>query len=273
MQLKHVIASLAVFAVAALPMAAHAGPGCSSAKASACGASKSACASTTKSAEVKIGLPQVNTAALKMMINTNVPMTIVDARSSQWDDGRRIGNAVSLTSDASADQIASVLPSKDQLVVAYCASTQCPASKKLMASLNKMGYKNVIVYEEGVAGWFDEDHANELPEINTTAFMAMKNANAPVAILDARGCDNADDCKKTGHIPGAKELTDMSTAEQVASVLPNKDQLIVSYCGSAACPASEKLASHLKDLGYTNVVIYKEGVAGWTTAGGELAQL
>jgi len=280
---KNLIAGLAIFTLTAVPALVLAGPSCgtkasacSGAKktASACSATKSACSSSSAKVEnVKIGIPQINTAALKLMMATNVDMTLIDARSAKYDDGRRIGNAQTLTAGASAEEVANVISSKDELVVAYCSSVKCPASKKLMAHLNKLGYKNVVVYEEGIAGWFDEDHSNELPVINTTAFMAMHNANTTMAILDARGCDTAEDCKKAGHIPGAKELTDKSTMAEIQKVLPDKDQLVVTYCGSAACPASEKLAAHLNKMGYTNVVIYKEGIAGWTTVGGELAQL
>ncbi|HMM60116.1 MAG TPA: rhodanese-like domain-containing protein, partial [Candidatus Rifleibacterium sp.] len=66
---------------------------------------------------------------------------------------------------------------------------------------------------------------------------------------------------------GALSLNAESKAEEIAKVLPNKESLIVTYCANLNCPASHKLYTHLKSLGYTNLSEYTEGIDGWVAAG------
>lgn len=105
--------------------------------------------------------PIISTLGLKVLMDAQVPMTILDARSGgKWDDGRRIPGAKGLNSKATADDAASVIKSKDDLVVTYCVSVNCPASKLLADRLRQLGYKHVIEDAEGIYGWAD---ANGLP--------------------------------------------------------------------------------------------------------------
>lgn len=85
-------------------------------------------------------------------------------------------------------------------------------------------------------------------------------------LLDARA-GKYDDGNR---IPGAKSLNSKSTAEEIAKVIPSKSAQIVTYCSNLRCPASKALAEHLKSLGYTHVLEYPEGIAGWRAAGGKV---
>jgi rhodanese-related sulfurtransferase len=82
-------------------------------------------------------------------------------------------------------------------------------------------------------------------------------------ILDARS-GKFDDGER---IPGAIALNDNSSSEEIAKIVPDKNAAIVTYCGGTKCPASGKLASHLKKLGYTNISEYPDGIPGWKAAG------
>lgn len=95
----------------------------------------------------------VNTSALATLIRTKVPVTILDARSGKYDDGKRVPGARQLSPTAKDEDIASALPDKQALIVTYCAGLTCPASKALAERLEKLGYANVIEYPEGIAGW------------------------------------------------------------------------------------------------------------------------
>ncbi len=99
------------------------------------------------------GYDVIDTTGLKKLLSSDQKVTIVDARSGKWDDGRRIGNAQQLAANASADEIAKALPNKDAKIVAYCTSTKCPASATLAHKLVDLGYKNVVKYPAGVDGW------------------------------------------------------------------------------------------------------------------------
>jgi rhodanese-related sulfurtransferase len=110
------------------------------------------------------------------------------------------------------------------------------------------------------------DHAHShdigLEEMKTT----VRQGNA--VILDARA-GKYDDGQR---IPGAQSLNSQSSAEDIASVIPNKEAAVVTYCSSTTCPASKALATHLGKLGYTNVKEYPAGIAGWKEAGQSVEQ-
>lgn len=101
----------------------------------------------------------IGTTGLKKLLASGEKVTVVDARSGKWDDGRRIGNAQQLAANASDDEITKALPNKDAKIVAYCTNTKCPASAALAHKLADLGYKNVIKYPDGVDGWQAEGNA------------------------------------------------------------------------------------------------------------------
>lgn len=110
-------------------------------------------------------------------------------------------------------------------------------------------------------------HAAEAT-INTDGLKALISAGTDVVVLDARS-GKYDDGRR---IPGAAALNDGSSAEEIAQVVSAKDQLIVTYCSNVKCPASSKLAKHLRQLGYENVVEYPQGIQGWSEAGNDVEQ-
>jgi len=83
-----------------------------------------------------------------------------------------------------------------------------------------------------------------------------------VTILDVNGPVSY----ASGHIPGAIDYT-AHTAD-LAKVLPaDKSSLIVAYCGNEHCGAYARAAEAASKLGYTNVMHFKPGIAGWKAAG------
>lgn len=101
--------------------------------------------------------------------------------------------------------------------------------------------------------------------INTTQLKEYVDSGKAI-LLDARTGKYDDGYR----IPGAKSLSSLSTAEDVAEILPDKDALVVTYCSNLQCPAGKRLADYLKKLGYTQVHEYPEGIAGWRAAGGNV---
>lgn len=99
--------------------------------------------------------------------------------------------------------------------------------------------------------------------VNTLGLKTLISSGVPLTILDARA-GKYDDGRR---IPGAQSLNAESKAEDIARVLPNKESLIVTYCANLNCPASHKLYTHLKSIGYTNLIEYPEGIDGWVAAG------
>ena len=120
-----------------------------------CGASDGKC----KCGMGMTQLPEIGTAALKTMIDSGVPLILVDARTGKYDDGRRIPGAMSLSPEATEQEIQNVLKSKEALVVSYCANLKCPASRALAVRLQGLGYQHVLEYPHGIEGWTEAGYA------------------------------------------------------------------------------------------------------------------
>jgi len=99
--------------------------------------------------------------------------------------------------------------------------------------------------------------------VNTAALVALLRAKTPVTVLDAR-TGKYDDGNR---IPGALALAPDAPEGHVASLLPDKQKLVVTYCSNLKCPASHMLGERLRKLGYLNVLEYHEGIEGWMAAG------
>ena len=72
---------------------------------------------------------------------------------------------------------------------------------------------------------------------------------------------------ESAHLPGAINIPHTQVLALAASLLPDKNAPIVTYCSNTACRNSEIAASELIALGYSNVRKYAEGKQDWTEAG------
>lgn len=95
----------------------------------------------------------INTSGLKTLLDSGVPVLVLDARSKKYDDGTRIPGAKTLTDKSSIKEVEKVVKNKDTLIVTYCSNLQCPASYELYKHLKSLGYSNVLKYPEGIQGW------------------------------------------------------------------------------------------------------------------------
>jgi rhodanese-related sulfurtransferase len=99
--------------------------------------------------------------------------------------------------------------------------------------------------------------------ITTDALRALIRAKSAMTLLDARS-GKYDDGNR---IPGAKALAPDASEVLVKSTLPDKQMLVITYCVNPKCPASHELTKRLRQLGYTNVLEYYEGIEAWMAAG------
>lgn len=140
------------------------GKACATAEKSKDGCKGGTCPAVGKTckdtAAAKEKVATINTAGLAALVKAKTAVTILDARSGKYDDGRRLPGATQLSPSADAEAIAKVVPDKNALVVTYCAGVTCPASEMLAKRLHELGYSNVIEYPEGIAGW--EESGNEV---------------------------------------------------------------------------------------------------------------
>ncbi len=99
--------------------------------------------------------------------------------------------------------------------------------------------------------------------VSTKALKILLDSKTELILLDARS-GKYDDGKR---IPGAKSLNAESASEEIAKVIPSRESLVITYCGSLKCPASSRLREHLAGLGYKHVIEYPQGIKGWVEAG------
>ncbi len=130
--------------------------------AAGCGAVAGGTCASTAAPAAKVAAPAtINPAGLAALLQSGAKVVVLDARSGKFDDGRRLPGAKSLTDQATAEQAAAVIPSRDTLVVTYCANPKCQASPKLAKHLQGLGYTNVVELPEGIDGWVGEGRAVE----------------------------------------------------------------------------------------------------------------
>jgi len=68
------------------------------------------------------------------------------------------------------------------------------------------------------------------------------------------------------HIPGSINIPAGEVEDRAKQVIPDTDQEIIVYCASPDCPASPQAAETLKEMGYSNVYDFEDGIAGWLDA-------
>jgi len=80
---------------------------------------------------------------------------------------------------------------------------------------------------------------------------------APIYIFD----NNSAQRYAKGHVPGAVLMA--KDAVKADALPPNKDAMLVFYCGGPKCLACHEAAKAALALGYTNVWIMPDGIKGW----------
>lgn len=71
-----------------------------------------------------------------------------------------------------------------------------------------------------------------------------------------------------GHVPGAQHVSVSDDGVLSGAPLPaDKGATVAFYCGSERCSASEEAAEVAVTQGYSSVIVYKGGIAGWEKAG------
>lgn len=71
-----------------------------------------------------------------------------------------------------------------------------------------------------------------------------------------------------GHIPTAISIPDMQFDKNASKLPPEKDKLLVFYCGGFKCKLSHKSARKAMDLGYAKVKVFAAGYPAWKAYAG-----
>ena len=79
----------------------------------------------------------------------------IDTRYEDEFEQAHIKNAKNLPGNATREEIMKFFESvpKDRQIVTYCGSPACNSSRRLAGFLTYLGYKKVLIYQEGFKEW------------------------------------------------------------------------------------------------------------------------
>lgn len=80
-------------------------------------------------------------------------VTVVDALPESYYAQVHLPGAVNLVEDDVESRAADLLPDHDAAIVTYCSNPACGNSQAVAARLERLGYRNVRKYREGVQDW------------------------------------------------------------------------------------------------------------------------
>lgn len=80
-------------------------------------------------------------------------VTVVDALGGAYYEKQHLPGAVPLTEGEVEAAAAGLLPDKDALIVVYCSNPACGNSQAVAGKLERLGYRNVRKYREGIEDW------------------------------------------------------------------------------------------------------------------------
>lgn len=95
--------------------------------------------------------------------------------------------------------------------------------------------------------------------IDAKALKNLIETKTSMVLLDAR-TQKWDDGRR---IPGARSLPVDSDPTLFTQAAPDKEALVVVYCGGIQCPAGKALAEKMVSEGYTHVLEYAGGIKEW----------
>lgn len=138
------------------------------------------------------------------------------------------------------------------------AKSDCPEKDKETIAIN---FANEMI-------------AGAYKAVGTAELKKWVDEKKPMLIIDTMPFE---DSYKKEHVPGAvclefpiPEMTSMDDkkkAEFIKLLGPDKDKLLVFYCGFTECTRSHNGAMWAVKLGYKNVYRCPGGIAGWAAAG------
>ena len=202
------------------------------------------------------GFRLIDTEGLKALLDNGVEVAVFDARNPEEFQEVHIKGAESLPEKKFEESVHLLPSAKSQLIVFYCNGVKCGKSKKAAQKTIAMGYKNVLVYAEGMPVWEEKGMPiyagpNYEERIETTKIAPNEldsligSGTDTFQLVDVRDVVEF----KEGHIPGSINIPVASFASQ-SEVLDKKKQIIV-YCNSGG--RSYNAYRKLMKLGYKKI--------------------
>ncbi|TXH75731.1 rhodanese-like domain-containing protein [Thiobacillus sp.] len=88
-------------------------------------------------------------------MDSGMAMSLIEALPERDYNEAHLPGAIRLNHDEVRERASELLPDRDALVVAYCASATCRNSHMAAGTLASLGYTQVAVYAQGKQDWID----------------------------------------------------------------------------------------------------------------------
>lgn len=154
---------------------------------------------------------------------------------------------------------------KGSLLIFYCKGPKCNKSRVAAGKAMKLGYTNVLVYNDGIPGWakahYPMDRAVKYPKVKVDR-LTPKELNGQlgsVVVLDIRGKKHL----KLGVIKGAIKITLDDLDKNYTSLPKGKKIVVVDHAGKQVNITAKFL--HLN--GYTDLAVLDGGMLAWLRDG------
>ncbi len=221
------------------------------------------------------GYRVINSPQLKKMVDSKSDdILVIDARNPEEYQEVHIPRSINLPEKKFADNEHLLPESKKTTIVFYCNGVKCGKSKRAAIKAVKLGYKNVLVYKDGMPVWEElnypiyagPDYEKKI-ETTKTSPEEMKviiDSNADdYTLVDVR--DESEFAE--GHIPGAINIPIERFAAESGKL--DKKKKIIVYCNSGG--RSYLGYRKLMKLSYKN--IYQSLFADWKEADLDVVKL
>lgn len=173
-----------------------------------------------------------------------------------------VGGLIGIAQNAVRDDAVALVPTVTP-IVAERATEPAPPSFSTSGEMEEVR-STKLVTEADVASAKPTDEERASGVVTAKRLRTMLEAGT-IIVIDARSEHEFN----TGRIPDAinipyDEFVDyFDTLKERVPV----DATVVCYCESVTCEESENLATELKLMGYTDVLVYKGGWKEWTEIG------
>ncbi len=209
-------------------------------------------------------VPYITTAELKAKMDAGEPLVLANALSSIEFNAQTIDGSVNIPAGKVKGN--SNLPDDlGRLLIFYCLGPKCGKSRIAAQKAIKMGYTNVMVYNEGLPAWIKAGHAVakhvKYPKIRPQRLkpQELQSQMASVFIMDIRGKKH----KKLGKIAGAQEILLEDLPKRFSELPRDKKIVVIDHAGKQLLVTAKYLAMQ----GFNDVAILDGGVSAWLKAG------
>lgn len=103
--------------------------------------------------QTKEGYGLIDTAGLQKLLHDQPGLVVIDARNPEEYQEVHIKGAISIPEPKFAEHACLLPTDKAATLVFYCNGVKCGKSKKAAVKAQAFGYKNILVYAEGMPVW------------------------------------------------------------------------------------------------------------------------